>query len=239
MILAGANFSLAYFAVKLKFDKVFSNEEFRTYISIIAAFTIFLTIIIFIRSGELSLEKSFRVSIFQVASIITTTGYVTADYLGWGYLGTGLIFTLMFIGGSAGSTGGGIKVVRVNLLLKNSYLEFKRLLHPNAIIPVRLNHKAVDRNIVSNVLAFTIFYLLIFSVSTIVMTTLGLDLNSAMGSAITCLGNIGPGLGSVGPMENFAHIIWPGKWILSFLMLLGRLELFTVMIIFTPLFWKR
>ncbi len=238
MIIAGTNFTLWYWAYKLKIKKMFFNEEFKTYLSIILAFTLLLTLIIFSRSS-IHFELAFRNALFQVASIITTTGYVSDDYLQWGAAGIGLIFTLMFIGGSSGSTGGGIKVVRIMILLKNSYLEFKRLLHPNAIIPVRLNHKAVDQRIVTNVLAFAFFYLLIFSVGSVIMTMLGLDLNSAMGGVISCLGNIGPGMGSLGPMDNFANVHDAGKWVLSFLMLLGRLELFTIMIILTPLFWKR
>lgn len=239
MFIAGVNFSLSYFALKRKFSKVFTNEEFRYYIGFIAIFTLSLTIIIALQKSDQSIEKSFRESVFQVVSIITTTGYVTADYLSWGALAAILVFTMMFFGSSAGSTGGGIKIVRIVLLFKNSYQEFKRLLHPNAIIPVRLNHKAVDPKIVTNVLAFIVFYILIFVAGSIIMAGLGLDFNSAMGSVIASLGNIGPGIGSVGPMDNFAHIPDAGKWFLSFLMMLGRLELFTIMIIFSPVFWKK
>jgi len=239
MLIAGINFSLSYFALKRKFDKVFSNEEFRYYIGFIIIFTMSLTLIIALQNTDQSFEKSFRNSAFQVVSVITTTGYVTADYLSWGALALILIFMMMFFGGSAGSTGGGIKIVRIVLLFKNSYQEFKRLLHPNAIIPVRLNRKAVDQKIVTNVLAFIVFYLLIFVAGSVIMTGLGLDFDSAMGSVIASLSNIGPGIGSVGPMDNYAHIPDTGKWFLSFLMMLGRLELFTVLIIFSPVFWKK
>ena len=239
MLIAGVNFSLSYFALKRKFYKVYTNEEFRYYIGFIVVFTLSIAAIIAFRNTDQSLEKSFRDSFFQVVSLITTTGYVTADYLSWGALAAMLAFSLMFFGGSAGSTGGGIKIVRIVILFKNSFLEFKRLLHPNAIIPVRLNHKAVDPKIVTNVLAFIVFYILIFVAGSIIMAGLGLDIDSAMGSVIATLGNIGPGIGSVGPMDNFAHIPDTGKWFLSFLMMLGRLELFTVMIIFSPVFWKK
>lgn len=239
MFIAGVNFSLAYFALKFKFKKVFSNEEFRAYLGFVIIFTIALTAIVFFRMETADFEKAFRDSLFQVVSIITTTGFVTADYLLWGTLGIVLVFTMMFLGGSAGSTGGGIKIVRVLLLFKNSFLEFKRLLHPSAIIPVRLNHRAVKPKIITNVLAFIVFYILTFAAGTIIMAAMGLDLESAMGSVIASLGNIGPGIGSVGPVENFSHIPEVGKWVLSFLMLMGRLELFTVMIIFTPVFWKK
>ncbi len=239
MFIAGVNFSLSYFALKLKFKKVFTNEEFRYYTGFVIAFTAALTIIVFSRNYDAGFEKAFRDALFQVVSLITTTGFATADYLQWGALGIILSFTMMFFGGSAGSTGGGIKIVRIVMLFKNSFLEFKRLLHPNAIIPVRLNHRAIKPEIVTNVLAFIVVYILTFVIGTIVMSGLGLDLDSAMGSVIASLGNIGPGIGSVGPSENFAHIPQIGKWFLSFLMLMGRLELFTVMIIFTPVFWKK
>ncbi len=239
MFIAGVNFSLSYFALKFKFKKVFTNEEFRYYTGFVVAFTLALTIIVFSRNYEAGFEKAFRDALFQVVSLITTTGYATADYLEWGSLGISLAFVMMFFGGSAGSTGGGIKIVRIVMLFKNSFLEFKRLLHPNAIIPVRLNHHAVKPEIVTNVLAFIVVYILTFVVGTVVMSGLGLDLDSAMGSVIASLGNIGPGIGSVGPASNFAHIPDLGKWFLSFLMLMGRLELFTVMIIFAPAFWKK
>lgn len=239
MFIAGVNFSLSYFALKGKFKKVFKNEEFGYYLGFIVAFTLILAFIIAYRNSNMAFEQAFRDSLFQVVSLITTTGYVTADYLSWGALAAMLVFAMMFLGGSAGSTGGGIKIVRIVLLFKNGFQEFKRLLHPNAIIPVRLNHKAVDQKIVTNVLAFIVFYILIFVAGSIIMAALGLDFDSAMGATITSLGNIGPGIGSVGPMDNFSHIPDAGKWFLSFLMMLGRLELFTVIIIFSPVFWKK
>jgi trk system potassium uptake protein len=149
-----------------------------------------------------------------------------------------LIFALFFFGGSAGSTGGGIKIMRIVLLAKNGYYELKRLIHPHAIIPVKFNQHSVDSKIVTNILAFFMLYMVIFFVSSIIFTLIEPDMESSMGAVATSLGNIGPGLGSVGPAENFAHIKPIGKWFLSFLMLLGRLELFTVLVLFSPSFWK-
>jgi len=194
------------------------------------------SIIIFSKYG--SLETSFRDSLFQVVSIITTTGFVTADYELWGALILLIFFLLLFSGGCAGSTGGGIKIVRHLLLFKNSFLELKRLIHPRAIIPVRYNNHSVPQEIISNVLAFFLFYIFIFIVGSLIMTMLGLDFMSAIGSVATSLGNVGPAIGTVGPTDNFSHIHWAGKWVLSFLMLLGRLELFTILVIFSPAFWK-
>ena len=238
MFLAGTNFTLSYFALKFNFKKVFSNEEFKFYLGFVLLFTLIITFGLH-SSKEYPFEKSFRYGIFQVVSIITTTGYVTADYLKWIPVLSVIIFTCMFFGGSAGSTGGGIKIVRVVLIIKNSFLELKRLLHPSAVIPVRLSKKSIPPQIISIVLAFVAFYLFTMVVSTIIMSALGLDLQSAMGSVAASLGNIGPGIGSVGPVENFSHIPAFGKWFLSFLMVLGRLELFTILVIFSPSFWKK
>lgn len=237
MFLAGINFSLHFFMLTGKFKKLFKNEEFKLYSLGILLVASIVGFIIY-SSTDHVFEKSARDALFMVVSIITTTGFVSADYTSWTPFLTILFFVLMFVGGSAGSTGGGIKVVRFLLLFKNSFLELKRLIHPRAIIPVRLNGKAISNDIISNVLAFFLFYIIIFVFGSMFMTFLGLDFLSAIGSVAATLGNIGPGIGSVGPMSNFAEIPDLGKWFLSFLMLLGRLELFTVLILFSPYFWK-
>ena len=170
---------------------------------------------------------------------MTTTGYATADYTAWAPFLTVIFFLLMFVGASAGSTSGGIKVIRHTLLFKNSFFEMKRQLHPSAIIPVRLINKAVSRDITYNVLAFVMIYLLIFGLGVFLISFTGVDFDTALGAVATSLGNIGPGLGTVGPVHNFAHITPFGKWLLAFLMLLGRLELFTVLMLFNPSFWKK
>ena len=157
----------------------------------------------------------------------------------WSFFGTGIFFALFFVGGSAGSTSGGIKIVRHIVMLKNSFLEFKKTLHPNAIIPVRYNEKAVNQTIVFNILSFFVIYMLIFMISSVVLTFLGLDFTSALGAAASSLGNIGPAIGSVSPVNNFTHLSAGAKWFCSFLMLIGRLELFTVLILFTPFFWRK
>jgi trk system potassium uptake protein TrkH len=238
MFMAGTNFTMTYFAMKGRFQKVMSNEEFRTYflatiaIAIVIGFTIF-------GLGHDNLEKSIRDSLFQVVSIVTTTGYVTHDYTAWAPSITVMFFVLMFVGASAGSTAGGVKIVRHLILIKNSVLELKRQIHPSAVIPVRFNKKAVNRDITFNILAFIMIYISIFAMGSVVMGILGLDFMTAIGAVATCLGNIGPGLGSVGPVDNFAHLPDVSKWVLAFLMLLGRLELFTVLILFTPYFWNK
>lgn len=238
MILAGTNFSLSYFAFTGSPKKMFKNEEFKYYILIIISVTLFVSIGLFL-STEYGIEKSFRNALFQVSSIMTTTGYATDDYLLWTPFLGGIILMLFFIGGSTGSTGGGIKTMRIVLLVKNSYYELRRLVHPNAIIPVRFNKRSVNQQVITNVLAFFFFYVVVFFLSSLVFLIFVDDYHTAIGAVATSLGNIGPGFGSVGPAANFAHLPAGGKWFLSFLMLLGRLELFTIIVIFSPAFWKR
>ncbi|MFV0365225.1 MAG: TrkH family potassium uptake protein [Mangrovibacterium sp.] len=238
MIIAGTNFSLIYALVIGEVKKLASNEEFKAYIGFIAVFTLLISVGLYYTT-DAGVEESFRDAIFQVVSIITTTGFATADYMLWQPFLIVLIFTAFFFGGSAGSTGGGIKIMRILLLLKNSYYELRRMLHPNAVIPVRYNGRAVSQPIITNILAFFMIYILIFIGSTIIFTWFEPDLATAMSAVATSLGNIGPGLGELGPTQNFAVIHDAGKWFLSFLMLLGRLELFTVLVLFSPAFWKK
>lgn len=238
MFLAGTNFTLSYLGLHLKFKKVFMDEEFRWYLGFVILFSAFIAVSLFIFHGK-GFELSIRESLFQVVSIITTTGYVTADYLSWTPFLIFIIFILMFFGGSTGSTGGGIKIMRIVIVIKNSYYELRRLIHPNAVIPLKYKNHVVSSQILSNILAFFSMYILIFGVSVIIMSTMEPTLDSAFGAVATTLGNIGPGLGTVGPMDNFYHLPAFGKWFLSFLMLIGRLELFTVLVLFTPSFWKQ
>ena len=237
MIIAGINFSLHYFLLKGQFKKVLGNEELRFYFLIIGLFTLIISIAIFLLH-QTGVEKAFRDSLFQTVSIATTTGFVTSNYLQWeGFLWF-LIFMLMFTGGCIGSTGGGIKMIRILVLVKNMRLEFKRLLHPMALIPVRINGKTIPTEIIHNFLAFFFLYITIFLLGAGIMTLFGLDFTSAVGASIATIGNIGPAIGSVGPVESYAHIPGAGKWVLSFFMLLGRLELFTVLLLLSPSFWK-
>ncbi len=238
MIFAGMNFSLHYHILKGNFNAAKKDEEFKAYTGFIIITTIILAVSIGI-TGAFGIERSFRDALFQIVSIVTTTGYVTADYEAWGLVAKVFFFILLFVGGSAGSTGGGIKFVRHTLLLKNSWVELKRLIHPRAVIPLRYNGHAVTPNIIANIMAFFLFYIGIAGVGTLVMSVTGLELESALGAVATSLGNVGPAIASVGPTSNFAHVSDFGKWFLSFLMLLGRLELFTILILLSPSFWKK
>lgn len=243
MFVSGMNFSLTYFGLKGKLHKVWKNEEFRVYLFATLGLTLLATFLVWHHAG-LGVEKSFRDAMFQVVAVMTTTGFVTADYTDWGTgvnfpFSTMLFFAIMFIGGSAGSTAGGVKIVRHSIIFKNSLLELKRLIHPAAIVPVRYNRSVVTEGIAFNVLSFFLLYMVVFSMGTLLMSAFGSDMSTSLGATASCLGNVGPGLGDVGPVFNYGGIHLPGKWVLSFLMLLGRLELFTVIILFSPAFWRR
>ncbi|MGB5818365.1 MAG: potassium transporter TrkG [Saonia sp.] len=249
MFLAGSNFVLSYFAFKGKVQRIIKDEEFKFYAGFILLFTIIATLVIYYKANVPVSdyhpmvvgqgESSFRHAFFQVLAIVTTTGFVTADFTNWTPFLTVFFFGLMFLGGSAGSTAGGIKVMRHLLIIKNGLLEFKRTLHPNAIIPVRYNNKTVREHIVYNIIGFFVLYMLTFIIGSLVLGLLGLDFQSAIGGAASSLGNVGPALGSLNPVSNFNGLPALGKWWCGFLMLLGRLELFTVLILLTPYFWKR
>ena len=238
MCIAGSNFTLIYFGFKGKFKNLIYNDEFKWYIGAVLGLILFLTPVIYAETGETLLETIRMVS-FQVVSTITTTGYASADFTTWGSMATFVFFLLLFSGASAGSTSGGIKIVRIVILIKNGFLEFKKRLHPNAIIPVYLNKKAVPSHIIYNLLAFIFLYLFVFVVGSVIMTALGENFEVAISSVATSLGNVGPGIAEIGPSHTFSSISPAGKWLLSFLMLFGRLELFTVALLFTPYYWRR
>lgn len=237
MFLAGVNYSLHYLALRGKFRSVFSSDELKTYIIVVLAVAGLVTLSVF-QLTDVTFEQAFRDSIFQVISIITTTGYVTADYTSWAVPLTSVFFVLLFIGACAGSTAGGMKMIRHTVLFKNSILEFKRLLHPRGMIRLRLNGRLVPPRMLTHILVFFLLYIGTFIIGTIVVTIAGLDLMTAAGAVATSISNVGPGIGEVGPVNNFAPLNNFTKWFLSCIMLIGRLELFTVFIIFTPYFWR-
>jgi trk system potassium uptake protein TrkH len=238
MFLAGTNFSLHYFALHGKVKRYFEDSEFKFYITFIVIVVGSITLFLFFNNSQ-SLESAFRDSAFSVVSVLSSTGFAIVDYEAWAPFFTIVFLLLLLFGACAGSTSGGIKMIRYQLLLKNGFLELNRLVHPKAIIPVRHNGKAVQPEIISKVATFILLYFVIFGLSSVVMNIIGLELSSAMGSVAACMANIGPGLGTTGPVANFADVPVIGKWLLSFLMLLGRLELFTVLILFSRAFWKR
>jgi trk system potassium uptake protein TrkH len=242
MILSGINFGLYYFAFKNKFEKLRENEELRYYLIVLFVFVtiVALSLVDFSNLANFSmLEKAWRDSLFTVSSLMTTTGFCTADYMMWKSLTWVILLIVMLTGASAGSTSGGIKMIRVVISGKACYYEFKRLIHPNAIIPIKYNGHLVREDILTRVLAFTLLYLVVAGFGILVLAMSGMGFLESIGGMITCLGGVGPGLGLVGPAGNFHDVPEFSKWFLSLMMLAGRLELYTVFLLFTPAFWKR
>ena len=245
MFLAGTNFALHYRALRGDVKSYFKDTEFRFYCIVVFVGILLISwnIVRFKNiDGQVpydSVWDSIRYASFQVLSITSTTGYGTADFEMWPALSQFILITLMFYGGCAGSTGGGMKQIRFLLLIKQSGAEIKRLIFPHAILPIRVNDRVVPSEVLTHVLGFFFFFIGIFAIVTCIMSTLGLDLITAASCTIAAMGNIGPGLGDVGPLDNYAHIATAGKFILSFCMLLGRLEIYTVLILFSSNFWKK
>jgi trk system potassium uptake protein TrkH len=241
MILSGVNFSLHYFGLKNKWEKVRENEELRYYLIVLFVFSLIVAVslIDFSKVQSLqTLEQAWRDALFTVTSLMTTTGFVTADYMFWKPLTWVILLIVMLTGASAGSTSGGIKMIRVVISAKAIYFQFKQLIHPNAVFPVRYSKHIVREDIVTRVLTFTLLYLTVTALGILVLAMSGMGFQESIGGLITCLGGVGPGLGQVGPAGNFYLIPEFSKWFLSFIMLIGRLELFTVLLLFTPAFWK-
>lgn len=238
MFIAGTNFGLVHTAIKGNWRKLIQDNEFQLYFLIVAISSLIIGIGLYI-SGWADISKSMRDAIFQVVTLMTTTGFATADYLLWPPLLGLILFLLFFIGASAGSTSGGFKVVRVYLLFKNSFIELKRIIHPNGIINVKYNGKTVHPSMMSGIMGFAILYLIIFAIGSLVMTLFTEDIITACSAVATSMSNVGPGFGSIGPMYTFAHLNCFAKIFLALLMLVGRLEIFTVMVLFTKAFWKR
>ncbi|MDH3197470.1 MAG: TrkH family potassium uptake protein [Candidatus Krumholzibacteria bacterium] len=238
MIVAGSNFSLHYRFLKGDFKVYFRNQEFLFFISLIGLATAAVCADTLLHHYD-DFGHGLRDSTFQVVSILTTTGYGTADYEQWSFSSQFVLLMLMFFGGCAGSTGGGMKMYRIHVVVKFVFREITRLLHPHAVVPVRLGKEAVDREIVANVIGFFILFVLIFVVGVYVMSAMGLDMPTSFGAVAASLSNIGPGLGAVGPTDTYAHLPAAGKWFLAALMLTGRLEIFTVIILFSPSYWRK
>ncbi|MHC2995488.1 MAG: TrkH family potassium uptake protein [Candidatus Atribacteria bacterium] len=238
MFIAGANFTLHYKALHGNVKSLIKDREFLFYsgVILISILTITTQLRLYIYN---SIFTALRYASFQVVSIATTTGFVTADYDIWPAFSKSILLILMFVGGCAGSTGGAIKNIRVLLLLKQAYREIHKLIHPKAITPIRLGDKTISEEVMRNITGFFFLYVFIFVVCTFIMTILGLDIVSAMASVAATLGNVGPGLGLVGPAQNYTFIPPLGKIILILCMLLGRLEIYTVLILVIPEFWKK
>ena len=241
MFIAGMNYTVIYFSLKGNFRRVWKSDEFRTYL------ILFIILILIVGPAisyhtDLGYERSFRDAAFQIISVMTTTGYVSADYTSWCSWLTMLFFILLFMGACAGSTSGGIKIIRHVVFVTNTYAEFKRILHPRAVIRIKVDKELVPGTVLTHILVFLLIYLLLFLFSCVVLSIVLKDMPhpflTTIGAAATCLGNVGPAIGAVGPVNNFSAIPESGKVILSLLMIIGRLELFSVIVLLTPHFWR-
>ena len=239
MFLGGTNLSLLYmFIFKARPKMLLRDTEFKTYLSIVAAFTVAIFFGLYYTTS-LGVEGAFRSSLFQVVSVITTTGYASTNYVLWIPILWLLLCGLMFVGACSGSTSGAMKCVRISILFRVMVNEFKRIVHPNAVIPVRMAGKIVPSNVQSAILAYTVIYIFMLIVGLMVNTGFGLDFIDAFGLSVSSVGNVGPALGHYGPMDSFASLPAFVKWFSAFQMLVGRLEFFAVLLLLTPVFWRR
>lgn len=237
MILSGAKFSLYFSLYKGKWKDVLKDEELKFYLGIIFTATILIGLNLYFTSYD-KLGFALRDSLFQVSSIITTTGYSTVDFDKWSTFSKSILFLLMFIGGCAGSTGGAIKNIRILVLLKLVKRETAKVFHPRAVMPIKIGQKSISNDTISNITSFFILYVFLFVIGTIFISLEGIGLESASSAVAACLGNVGPGFSFVGPSHTYSGFSKISKLFLSFLMLLGRLELFTIIAFFAPKNWR-
>jgi trk system potassium uptake protein len=237
MVLAGINFSLHFQMLRGKPLAFFKDTECKVFLGFALLFTLVITFDILGTVYD-SFAAAFQSASFQAVAILTTTGYATADYERFPGLSQVILFACMFMGGCAGSTGGGMKIARLIICVKYAYRELFRLIHPRNIRHVKLNDRVVSEDVLRSIMGFLALYILLFVGASGALAAMGLDLVTALGAVASCLGNIGPGFGTVGPTENFAHLPAAAKWVLAWCMLLGRLEIYTVIILVVPEFWK-
>jgi trk system potassium uptake protein TrkH len=232
MILAGASFAVHYQWLRGKLSVLKRDSELHLYLGILAVGTIIVLLDLTLGEATASAFQALRLAAFQVVTIVTTTGFATADFDGWPQLSRVVLFVLMFTGGCAGSTGGSVKIVRLLIVFKKIAVDLKRMLQPHAVLPVRLGARGVPDDVVSSVTTFFVLFLMLFVVGGISLTVLGIDPVTAFSASAACLGNIGPGFGEVGPTMTYAGLPAAAQVLLAVLMIVGRLELYTVMVIF-------
>ena len=238
MLLAGINFSLHYQLLRGQPMAFWKDSECRFYLAMCLILTLVVGLNIY-RTVYADPLQALRYAAFQVVSIVTTTGYATADYELWPAMSQIILFLCMFVGASAGSTGGGMKCLRIMLCFKYSYKELFSMIHPRAVTHIKIGGKTVPEDVVRSVLGFLALYMALFAICTVVLAGTGVDFITSMGAVAATIGNIGPGFGLVGPVDNFAQIPTMGKWLLAWCMLLGRLEIYTLIILIVPEFWRK
>ena len=242
MFVSGINFVMLIYLLRGKAKNFLRDEEVRWYSAAVAVFAVALTLGLYIaRPGwsAIEMERAFRDSLFTVISSMTSTGYTISDYMYWPVVAWVVIFFLMLTGACAGSTAGGIKWVRLAIIIKNGVAEFQRRIHPNAIIPVKLNEKTVPQQTINNIMAFLIFYVFIIVVTVVIFCASGVNFDESIGAAVSAIGNVGISIGQFGPSGTYAEFPTVAKWVMSFVMLIGRLEIFTVLLLFTKALWRK
>lgn len=251
MLLSGINFGLTILLFRGKPKRLWHDEETHWYLGAIAAVTLILTIgltlqwiladnaILTTREFFSHLETAFRESFFTTVATMTSSGFAIADYMNWAPFLWVVVFFLMFTGASSGSTSGGIKWIRIAIFAKSGFAEFKRRIHPNAVVPVKMNGKPVNQQTTNNVMAFMVFYILILAATTLTFCATGVDFDESIGAAVSAIGNIGPSIGQYGPAGTYAQFPEVAKWVMTLVMLIGRLEIFTVLLLFTRALWKK
>ena len=248
MVLSGVNFSLYYYMTIRRPQALFRNEEFRTFLSIVGIMVVFFVLLFYfapvppenLSSLPQGFEERIRSAWFHVASVITSTGYSAQkfDYVAWGSAFWMPTVLILGIGSCAGSTAGGVKIIRLLIAVKTAFNEFIRQLHPRAVLAVRVNGQVIPNNLIRRTLSFIIIYTLLVVVGMVAYTFMGLDVDTGLGSCISMLSNVGPGTGLTGPAGNFFLVPAAGKWLMSFYMLVGRLEIYSVLFLFMPSYWK-
>ncbi len=239
MLIGGVNFALFYLLFRGRLRDIWRSSEFRAYILIVVATTLFIAFELTRRGMHESFFESIRFAVFQVVSVVTTTGFASEDFGRWPHFSQIVIFFLMFVGGCAGSTGGGIKVIRLVTLLKLSFNEMRYLLHPRGVFTLTVDGRPVKKDSVYLMTGFFFIYIFFVLITTLVVATANYDLTTSLTTALATIGNIGPGLSLIGPMANYSHFPDYVLWWLSFAMMVGRLEVYTVFVLFSAFFWRR
>jgi trk system potassium uptake protein TrkH len=237
MFLAGTSFTLHYRILTRGPNTYLADAEWRLYAGVVAVGTAIVAALT--HAGGASFETTLRDAMFQVMSIVTTTGYASVDYVLWAPAAQIVLFLFFFLGGMAGSTAGGMKMIRVLIVLKHTWIEIRKQLHPRAVFVPKVGGRPVRDYVMLNVLGFVLIYMMLFGVGTFAISLLGYSLPASAGAAATAISNVGPALAELGPTANFSQLPWQGDLILSFLMLVGRLEIYTVLLLVLPMLWKR
>lgn len=239
MLIAGVNFTLHYMLLKWRPRVMLKDPEFRVFSALVLAAVVVISLFVYFGGNYDTVSDALRYTSFQVASILTTTGYATADYELWPGICQAILLVFMFIGGCAGSTGGGMKVMRIMLLAKHSYKELFRLIHPRSVNRVKMGNTVVQDDVISGVWGFFMLWVGLLVIAAFIIAGTGVDVVTSFAASLACIGNIGPGIGGVGPTDNFAWMPDTAKWVLTFCMVLGRLEIYTVIILLVPEFWRK